>query len=76
MVYNGDVDGATLKERDILVWSDTIENILKGRKIRSLNVRRFCVVKYVPLNKAKMVCQKGNEWHLEALDKKGRFGRF
>lgn len=43
----------------MFVWLDImIHNVLNERKVRNLNVQRFCVISYISLNELKMVYKK------------------
>lgn len=57
VAFDEGVDGVRLKGSSRLVWIDVIERISKERKVRILNVRCFCVIRYMFLNQTKMICQ-------------------
>lgn len=46
IVYEGEIDEATVRGRSTFLWRKTIENILKKRKGRNLNikVKHSCVI--------------------------------
>lgn len=61
-VHDVDVDEVILKGRCTRMCLDMIENNLKKRKTKNVNVRCSSVYRYLLLNVAKIVCKIINVW--------------